>query len=122
MITGPGSPSVKGNMLNSLEQHVDLVADSIAHLCQQGLATMEPERTAEDEWVQHVQDTANRTLFPRANSWYMGANIPGKPRLFMPYIGGVGRYREICEEVVEDGYRGFRFEPEAAPTRAVAGL
>jgi cyclohexanone monooxygenase len=112
MVTGPGSPSVKGNMLNSLEQHVDFVTDSIAHVRDNALVAMEPERAAEDEWVDHVQETANRTLFPRANSWYMGANIPGKPRLFMPYIGGVGNYRVICEEVVEEGYRGFRFEGE----------
>ena len=120
MVTGPGSPSVKGNMLNSLEQHVDFVSDSIAYLCEHNLATMEPEQSAEDEWVEHVQETANRTLFPRANSWYMGANIPGKPRLFMPYIGGVGRYRLKCEEVVEDDYRGFRLESEKS-AKAVSG-
>ena len=118
MITGPGSPSVKGNMLNSLEQHVDWVTDSIVYLCDNGLTAIEPERSAEDEWVEHVQQTANRTLFPRANSWYMGANIPGKPRLFMPYIGGVGKYRQICEEIVSDGYRGFRFETEPATADA----
>jgi cyclohexanone monooxygenase len=79
-----------------------------------GLELMEPEREAEDGWVEHVQEAANRTLFPRANSWYMGANIPGKPRLFTPYIGGVGRYRRICEQTVADGYKGFRFETKAA--------
>ncbi len=120
MVTGPGSPSVKGNMLNSLEQHVDLITESITHLREQGLATIEPERGAEDEWVEHVQETANATLFPRANSWYMGANIPGKPRLFMPYIGGVGRYRTICEEVVAERYRGFRLEAETSEDRAPA--
>ena len=120
MITGPGSPSVKGNMLNSLEQHVDFVIDAIGHLRERGLATMEPTRHAEDGWVDHVQETANKTLFPRANSWYMGANIPGKPRLFMPYIGGVGRYRVICEEVVADDYRGFAFETDSAPANAAA--
>ena len=81
---------------------------------------MEPTRNAEDDWVNHVQETANKTLFPRANSWYMGANIPGKPRLFMPYIGGVGRYRIICEEVVADDYRGFAFETEMPPASAAA--
>ena len=70
---------------------------------------MEPTRKAEDDWVDHVQETANRTLFPRANSWYMGANIPGKPRLFMPYIGGVGRYRKKSELIVANGYEGFTF-------------
>ena len=110
MITGPGSPSVKSNMIISIEQHVDLVTDTLAHMRERDLALIEPRRSDEDAWVEHVQQVADATLFPRANSWYMGANIPGKPRLFMPYIGGVGRYRRICEEVVADGYRGFRFE------------
>jgi cyclohexanone monooxygenase len=110
MITGPGSPSVKSNMIISIEQHVDLVTDTLVHMRERDLALIEPQRDAEDEWVEHVQQVADATLFPRADSWYMGANIPGKPRLFMPYIGGVGRYRRICEEVVADGYRGFRFE------------
>jgi len=110
MITGPGSPSVKSNMLTSIEQHVEFVTDSIDYMRDHGYEVMEPTREAEDDWVDHVQDTANKTLFPRANSWYMGANIPGKPRLFMPYIGGVGRYRKICEAKVADGYAGFRFE------------
>ena len=96
------------------EQHVDLVADTIIHMRDQGLAVIEPERSAEDEWVDHVQEVAYKTLFPQANSWYMGTNIPGKPRLFMPYIAGVGRYRRICEEVVREGYKGFRFEAEQA--------
>ena len=75
-----------------------------------GLSVVEPELEAENKWVDHVQEVANKTLFPQANSWYMGANIPGKPRLFMPYIGGVGAYREICEEIVANNYRGFKFE------------
>jgi cyclohexanone monooxygenase len=114
MITGPGSPSVKSNMLISIEQHVDLVTDSLVYMRERGLELMEPEREAEDGWVEHVQEAANRTLFPLANSWYMGANIPGKPRLFTPYIGGVGRYRRICDQLVADGYKGFRFETKAA--------
>jgi cyclohexanone monooxygenase len=118
MITGPGSPSVKSNMIISIEQHVDMVTESILHMRDHRLDLMEPELSAEDEWVDHVQETANKTLFPRANSWYMGANIPGKPRLFMPYIGGVGRYRRTCEEIVADGYRGFRFEAETAAAAA----
>ncbi|MEC8165189.1 MAG: NAD(P)/FAD-dependent oxidoreductase, partial [Pseudomonadota bacterium] len=96
MITGPGSPSVKSNMLVSIEQHVDFVTESIIYMREHGLELMEPDVAAEDDWVDHVQEAANKTLFPRANSWYMGANIPGKPRLFMPYIGGVGTYRRIC--------------------------
>ncbi|MCG8543599.1 MAG: cyclohexanone monooxygenase, partial [Alphaproteobacteria bacterium] len=114
MITGPGSPSVKSNMLTSIEQHVDWVTDSLVYMRDRGLELMEPTLAAEDDWVDHVQDAADRTLFPRANSWYMGANIPGKPRLFMPYIGGVGRYREICDEAAAEGYKGFRFEAKAS--------
>lgn len=114
MITGPGSPSVKSNMITSIEQHVDWVADTIIHMRDQGLAAIEPELEAENEWVDHVQVVAYKTLFPQANSWYMGANIPGKPRLFMPYVGGVGNYRKICEDVVANGFKGFRFEAEQA--------
>ena len=118
MITGPGSPSVKSNMLVSIEQHVDFVTESIIYMREHGLELMEPDVAAENDWVDHVQEAANKTLFPRANSWYMGANIPGKPRLFMPYIGGVGTYRRICEEVVADNYEGFRFEAETAAAAA----
>ena len=110
MITGPGSPSVKSNMLTSIEQHVEFVVDGLTFLRDNDLEVIEPELKAEDRWVDHVQEAANATLFPHANSWYMGANIPGKPRLFMPYIGGVGKYRKICEEIVDEGYRGFRFQ------------
>ena len=114
MITGPGSPSVKSNMIVSIEQHVDFVADGLAYMRDHGYEVVEPQRQAEDDWVDHVQDTANKTLFPKANSWYMGANIPGKPRIFTPYVGGVGVYRRTCEQIVADGYRGFRFERRKA--------
>lgn len=117
MITGPGSPSVKSNMITSIEQHVELVTDSIQHMREAGLDLMEPDLQAEDEWVDHVQVVAYKTLFPQANSWYMGANIPGKPRLFMPYIAGVGSYRRTCEEIMANGFKGFRFE---RPTALVA--
>ena len=117
-ITGPGSPSVKGNMATSMEQHVDFVTDCLIYMREHGLEAVEPELEAENQWVDHVQEVANGTLFPRANSWYMGANIPGKPRLFMPYIGGVGTYRKICEEVVAEGYRGFRLQAEQAAVAA----
>ena len=110
MITGPGSPSVKSNMIMSIEQHVDLVIETLLSMRRKGFSVVEPELEAENKWVDHVQEVANKTLFPQANSWYMGANIPGKPRLFMPYIGGVGAYREICEEIVANNYRGFKFE------------
>jgi cyclohexanone monooxygenase len=108
VITGPGSPSVLSNMIVSIEQHVDWIADCIGYMREHGFATMEAERDAEDKWVAHVNEVAHGTLYPQANSWYMGANIPGKPRIFMPYIGGVGAYRQICNEVAAKGYEGFR--------------
>jgi len=114
MITGPGSPSVKGNMINSIEQHVGLVLDAMEHMRATGQELIELERSAEDEWVDHVQEVAHKTLFPQANSWYMGANIPGKPRLFMPYIAGVGVYRRKCQDIVDSGFRGFRFATREA--------
>ena len=107
MITGPGSPSVLSNMIVSIEQHVDWVCDAIEHLRQQGLATIEPSQQAQDDWVDHVNLIASHTLYPKANSWYMGANVPGKPRVFMPYAGGVGEYRKKCAQVATDGYPGF---------------
>jgi cyclohexanone monooxygenase len=109
MITGPGSPSVVSNVITAIEQHVTWLGRLIEHMERSRFASVEPEVSAEDEWVEHVATVANATLFPRANSWYMGANIPGKPRVFMLYVGGVGRYRTICEEVAADGYRGFAF-------------
>jgi cyclohexanone monooxygenase len=105
-ITGPGSPSVLSNMVLSIEQHVDWIAGSLAYLREHQLATIEATVDAENGWVAHVNEVANMTLFPLANSWYMGANIPGKPRVFMPYIGGVGAYREKCNEVAAKGYEG----------------
>jgi len=107
MITGPGSPSVLSNMIVSIEQHADWIADCIDHLRANHLATIEATPEAESEWVQHVNDVGHATLYPQANSWYMGANIPGKPRKFMPYIGGVGVYREKCDAVAAKGYEGF---------------
>jgi cation diffusion facilitator CzcD-associated flavoprotein CzcO len=107
MITGPGSPSVLSNMVVSIEQHVDWVADAIAHLESKGLRAIEPTLEAQDEWVDHVNLIASYTLYPKANSWYMGANVPGKPRVFMPYAGGVGEYRKKCDQVAADGYPGF---------------
>ncbi|MBT5191723.1 MAG: NAD(P)/FAD-dependent oxidoreductase [Rhodospirillaceae bacterium] len=111
MITGPGSPSVLTNMMVSIEQHVDWVTDCLEHMRADGLATIAPTLPAQDEWVEHVNVVAHRTLFPKAASWYMGANIPGKPRIFMPYVGGAGTYRKICDDVVADGYKGFDFLP-----------
>jgi cyclohexanone monooxygenase len=107
MITGPGSPSVLSNMVVSIEQHVDWVVDAVEHLHEQGFATIEATQEAQDDWVDHVNLVASYTLYPKANSWYMGANVPGKPRVFMPYAGGVGEYRKKCDEVASKGYEGF---------------
>jgi len=114
MITGPGSPSVLSNMIVSIEQHVDWIADCLAHLQNRQLDRIEPALAAEDAWVQHVNDVAYTTLYPSAASWYMGANIPGKPRVFMPYIGGVGAYRQKCDEIAAAGYKGFVLAGPAA--------
>jgi cation diffusion facilitator CzcD-associated flavoprotein CzcO len=107
MITGPGSPSVLSNMPVSIEQHVEWVADCLAYLRSRGLDSIEPAEAAEQAWTAHVNETAVATLFPQADSWYMGANIPGKPRLFVPYAGGVGPYRQHCSEIAAKGYEGF---------------
>jgi cyclohexanone monooxygenase len=112
-ITGPGSPSVLSNMLISIEQHVDWISDCLVHMRDHGYARVEPEAEAEAAWVDHVNQVANGTLFPKGGSWYLGANVPGKPRVFMPYAGGVGPYREVCDQVAADGYRGFRFASDA---------
>jgi cyclohexanone monooxygenase len=108
LITGPGSPSVFSNMVVSIEQHVDWIADAVARLRKDGVQLMEADRAAEDAWVDHVNVVANSTLLPRAASWYMGANVPGKPRIFMPYLGGVGAYRQKCNEVAAKDYDGFQ--------------
>jgi cyclohexanone monooxygenase len=110
MITGPGSPSVLSNMLVSIEQHVDWVLDCLEDMAAKGKAKIEPSREAQETWVEHVQAVANATLFPKGGSWYLGANVPGKPRIFMPYAAGVGPYREVCQAVASDHYRGFNFE------------
>ena len=107
MITGPGSPSVLSNMPVSIEQHVEWITGCISYMLERGLARIEPLVESEDAWVIHVNEVANMTLYPRANSWYLGSNIPGKPRIFMPYVGGVGNYRIKCQEVADKGYEGF---------------
>jgi cation diffusion facilitator CzcD-associated flavoprotein CzcO len=107
-ITGPGSPSVLCNMPVAIEQHADWIADCIAHMRANGLQRIEARPDAVDKWVAEVNDVASKTLLPLAtHSWYLGANIPGKPRVFMPYAGGMVRYREICNDVVARGYEGF---------------
>ena len=106
-ITGPSSPSVLSNMLVSIEQHVDWVADCIAWMNENGKTAIEPSDEAERDWAEHTAQLAGMTLFPKADSWYMGANVPGKPRMFLAYVGGVGAYRLICDQIAATGYHGF---------------
>ncbi|BBZ34020.1 flavin-containing monooxygenase [Mycolicibacterium confluentis] len=108
LVTGPGSPSVLSNMMVSIEQHVDLVADLIGGLRSDGLDTIEPTARAEAGWMQHVQDCADISLFPQADSWYMGANVPGKPRVFLPYAAGVDSYRNACDDMIQRDFLGFK--------------
>jgi acetyl esterase/lipase/cation diffusion facilitator CzcD-associated flavoprotein CzcO len=107
-ITGPGSPSVLSNMSVSIEQHVEWIGDCLTDLRDRAMPMIEPTERAETGWGVHVDDCANITLFPKANSWYMGANVPGKPRVFFPYVGGVDKYRAACDEVIARDYLGFR--------------
>ncbi len=107
-ITGPGSPSVLCNMPVAIEQHVEWITGCIAHMRERGLERIEAEPGAVDKWVEHVNEAAGATLLPQASSsWYLGANVPGKPRVFMPYAGGMARYRGICDDVAAKGYEGF---------------
>lgn len=108
-ITGPQSPSVLTNMPVAIEQHVEWISRAIQHMLDNGLDTVEPTREAEDEWVDHSQEVAYATLLPQSATWYMGANIPGKPQVFLPYLGGLGPYRQKCDEVAENDYEGFAF-------------
>ena len=120
MITGPGSPSVLANMIQAIEQHVDWVADCIGHLRDAGARTIEPVVEDEDAWVEHVNEVAQVSLRSTCSSWYVGANVPGRPRVFMPYIGGFPVYVQKCNEVMNEGYRGFVLDG-AGPPRDVSG-
>jgi cyclohexanone monooxygenase len=106
-ITGPGSPSVLTNVMVSIEQHVEFVTDCMAYLREHGIGTIEPTAEAEDAWVEHVRELGDATLYPLAKSWYMGSNVPGKPRVLLPYVAGAGTYRKECDEIVAQGYAGF---------------
>ncbi len=110
IITGAGSPSVLVNMVVGIEHHVEWICNCISYLRQQGLATIDATKPAEDRWVEHVNQAASKTLFPKANSWFLGANIPGKPRVFMPYVAKIGIYRQECQQVADRGYEGFMLE------------
>ena len=106
-ITGPGSPSVLTNMLPTIEQHVDWIAGVMRYMRDHRFAEIEPTPQAEDEWMKHVGELAGRTLRHTCNSWYLGVNIPGKPRVFMPYIGGLPKYVDRCNEIAAKNYAGF---------------
>jgi cation diffusion facilitator CzcD-associated flavoprotein CzcO len=113
VITGPGSPSVLTNMPLAIEQHVEWIGDCISYMRERALARVEATEEAEEAWVDHVREVAEMTLFPRANSWYLGANIPGKKRVFMPYVGGFAPYEKRCDEVAANDYEGFVFSSRA---------
>jgi len=110
MITGPGSPSVLASMIQAIEQHVDWMADCMAHLRDLGAATIEPKQHHEDDWVEHVNEVSKVSLRSTCSSWYVGANIAGRPRVFMPYIGGFPIYVQKCNEVMSNGFEGFAIE------------
>ena len=115
MVTGPQSPSVLYNMPLAIEDHIDLIGDTITHMTENGYAVVEPSRQAQDQWVAETNAIAEMTLLPTsATSWYMGANIPGKPRRVLVYLGGAPRYRTICDNMQQNGYRGFHFAGTSA--------
>ena len=111
LITGPQSPSVKAQMILACEQHVDWIVDCLTHMKSQNLARIETSQSAEDGWVTHNNEVADGTLYPLANSWYMGANIPGKPCKFMPHVGGFDRYKHTCDDIAAKSYEGFTLTP-----------
>ena len=113
MITAPGSPSVLSNMMVSIEQHVEWIAALLEYVRANDVDLVEANIDAEDAWVDHVNELANATLYPTANSWYLSAEVPGKPRVFMPYPGGLRRYRRKCDAVAAGGYEGFTLTPAA---------
>lgn len=105
-ITGPGSPSVLTNMMVSIEHHVEWIANCMRYVIDNAAAAIESTQQAQDAWVSHVNTVADMTLFPSCNSWYVGANVPGKPRVFMP-LPGFPDYAKRCSDVMRDDYRGF---------------
>lgn len=110
LITAPGSPSVLTNNIMAIEQHVEWIADCIADMVTRGAEAIEARSDAQERWVEHVNELASGTLMPAANSWYLGANVPGKTRVFMPYVGGLDYYRQKCDDVRANGYEGFVIE------------
>ncbi|MFI4930081.1 MAG: cyclohexanone monooxygenase, partial [Burkholderiales bacterium] len=106
-VVGPGSPSAFTSVITAIEQHVDWIAGCIAWLDARGHRTIEARSEAESQWVARVNQIAEQTVFLHCDSWYLGANIPGKPRIFMPLAGGFPAYADRCAEVAREGYAGF---------------
>ena len=113
ILSGPQSPSVLNNMVLGIEHHVRWTTDCILHMRANGLRSIEATDEVAERWNLDVLEAAEQTLFPRSTSWYNGANIPGKPRVFMVYVGGFGKYVEICDGIAERGYEGFVFDADA---------
>lgn len=119
-VTGPGSPSVLTNMIMSIEQHVDWISDLLLTMERDEVRRIEASAEAQAEWVARVNAIAGQTLYPEAASWYMGSNVPGKPRVFMPFAGGLDNYRAVCEQIAANGYEGF--VTAQGSTRKVASM
>jgi hypothetical protein len=118
LITGPGSPSVLSNVLPSIEFHVEWIDRCLAFLDGR---TIEATEEAEDEWVEHVRECAERTIMTKADNWYLGANVPGKPRVFFAYAGGLPHYEARCTEIAANGYSGFRVQARSDTSLDTAG-
>ncbi len=103
-VTGPGSPSVLTNMMVAIEQHVEWISDCIIFISKSNLREVEADEILQTEWMEHIEEVAKNTLRYTCNSWYVGANVPGKKRVFMPYAGGFGKYREMCDEIAKNNY------------------
>jgi cyclohexanone monooxygenase len=121
-ITGPQSPSVLSNMVVSIEQHADWIVDCLKYLRERGYDRVEAMAEAERQWGDHHYEVTQMTLLPRANSWWVGANIPGKPRNLYPYVGGVGVYKEICDEVAARDYDGFAMSGDGGSAGRLNGV
>jgi cyclohexanone monooxygenase len=117
-VNGPGSPSVLANMIPTVEQHLDWIADCIAHMDAQGLDRIEAEPEAQHAWADEVAEVASQTLYPLAKSWYMGDNVVGKRRMFLAYVGGFSTYTERCDQIAGAGYVGFKLSKAPEPAAA----
>ncbi|MGE4243121.1 flavin-containing monooxygenase [Ramlibacter sp.] len=120
-VTGPGSPGPLANMSMSIEQHIDWITNCMTYMRDKGYDRIDAQPEFEESWMQGVQDIVKRTLYLKANSWYLGANVPGKPKVFLPYLGGHGTYRKKCESVAQAGYEGFTLSKSTSNTQETAG-